>query len=228
VSTSVNSSAKSIEIAAKLIPAAGWDASGDVCMIDHREGGWLMVVLGDIDDQHAARRAPEVGELIKAAAANVHLPCKLLHAVNTELMRRSLSMTAVVVLVGPADGDVLWASAGHPPPRRFDTGASLPAIEQTLPLGSRSACSARTQRAPADIAACGLLLHTDGVVEATGPHGLRFGEQRLSRALRVLHGQRAGCALDELMRTVCHFAAHALPDDTGAVVMRQTQSQPER
>jgi sigma-B regulation protein RsbU (phosphoserine phosphatase) len=129
--------------------------------------------------------------------------------------------TAVAVLIGPAGGRVRWAAAGHPPPRWLDTGQPFGPPPPGVPLGVQTHCNARTRRASGGAGHRGLVLYTDGVLDATGPHGVRFGDARLTRALRELASSSASCAVDELMRTVCHFSAHALPDDAAAAVIRR-------
>jgi hypothetical protein len=214
----------SLEIAAKLMPRVGQDTTSDICAIDRRPDGSIMVVLADVIGQPVPGRVRKLRERIQTAASCARAPGALLEALNADLAGRAVSATAVAVLAGPCGGNVHWASASHPPPRRLDTGEPLPGTPTATPLGQHHTLRVPTERAPTGVRCCGLLLHTDGVVNATGPRGVRFGEQRLTHALRALPRQRAGRTLDDMMRTVCHFAAHALPDDTAAVVIRRVQA----
>lgn len=115
--------------------------------------------------------------------------------------------TAVAVPAGPDGGNLRWATAGHPPPRRLDTGEQLRAPQATAPLGRQDRCGART--APAGAARSGLC--STPTAWSTSP--ARTGCSSARSALRALPSRRAGSALDELMRIVCDFGAHTLPND---------------
>jgi serine phosphatase RsbU (regulator of sigma subunit) len=133
---------------------------------------------------------------------------------------------AVAVILDPSARSLTWASAGHPPPRWLDSGKPVGAGVPGAPIGTERHpdWTAHTECLPG--AGCGVLLYTNGVARATGPHGIQFGTERISRVLRWIHGLGAAATVNEFMRTVCHFASHRLPDDASAVAARLCEDAP--
>lgn len=175
-------------------------------------------MLGEVHDRGGnAARARQVRELIQTSARSARGPGELLEQVNAELVG-PIAASAVAVLSdrpaatcgGPAPGT-------HRAPARHRPRAS----RLRLRRAARHANAVRgTELAGASgVLRAGLVLHTDGVLDAPGPHGIPVGDVRLTRLLCWLDSRRPGCALDELTRTVCHFAAHALPDDAAAAII---------
>jgi hypothetical protein len=175
---------------------------------------------GPVGARHAWRRRrsrqqTELRSLFEQAAAATHDPGELLEAVNAMLPRPTA--TAVAVPAGPDGGNLRWATAGHPPPRRLDTGEQLPAPQATHRSAGRTA-AARGPRRP-EPRAPGCALHR----RSRRRHRPRTGCSSARSAPRALQSRRAGSALDELMRIVCDLGADTLSDDAGAVVLGARQ-----
>jgi sigma-B regulation protein RsbU (phosphoserine phosphatase) len=146
-------------------------------------------------------------------------PSRLLAFINDHLTARYTAdsgkfVTAFYGIYEPATRTLVYASAGHNPPRlrRAGTRDVRPLDrEGSLPLGIETdviyqdACETL---APGDV----LLLYTDGITEARGRNGELLGVERLDQ---LIAGCDAGateliaCVLDEVNR----FTAAAPPGD---------------
>lgn len=131
-------------------------------------------------------------------------PARALTRLNEQLTRlytnQILSfITAFYGVYDPRTRRLVYASAGHNPPRLKHCGAKeLTSLADShgLPLGvleNTAYEEAATQLLPGDL----LVLYTDGITEAQNPHGELFGLDRLDR---VLENCRADA--DELLQGV--------------------------
>jgi serine phosphatase RsbU (regulator of sigma subunit) len=90
-----------------------------------------VLAVGDVSGKgiEAARRATFVRTSLATFAAFVDEPRRLLEFSNQVLVERigisSTFVTAIVAVVHPREGRLAWASAGHPPPLRLDSGEPL-------------------------------------------------------------------------------------------------------
>jgi len=154
-------------------------------------------------------------------------PAKMLEHLNYHLATRYTTtsdsfVTAFYGVYDPATRELLYASAGHNPPRlkrcREGTLASLNGVNG-LPLGIRI---------PGNYEECPVLLdpgdqivfYTDGVTEAHNADGEMFGLARLDEILGDCSQGAAGL-LDALLSAVEQFAAgHPADDDRTLLVAR--------
>jgi serine phosphatase RsbU (regulator of sigma subunit) len=184
-----------------------------------------VLAVGDVAGKgvEAARRATFVRTSLATFAGFIDEPCRLLELANQVLVERtgtsSTFVTAVAVVLRPREGTLQWASAGHPPPLRLDTGEMLDGCRPAPPLGVDPMLRCDAGHEPLAPGA-GLLLFTDGLTEAHRPDHPLFGEQRLADALREL----AGAAPDEVVRRleadVHDHAGASLHDDLCIVAAR--------
>jgi sigma-B regulation protein RsbU (phosphoserine phosphatase) len=117
-------------------------------------------------------------------------PGRLLEHLNRELHRLHTSktdsfVTAFHAVYDPKTREIVYASAGHNPPRlkRCEDG-TLALLDRAggLPLGissGESYAAATHQLRPGDQ----LVLYTDGITEAHDPAGKMFGLARLDKVL---------------------------------------------
>jgi sigma-B regulation protein RsbU (phosphoserine phosphatase) len=149
-------------------------------------------------------------------------PATLLNFVNQHLAARYTNgngtfVTAFYGILDPAKREMIYASAGHLPPRvrrGADPGSRIESacLNNGLPLGiDADECytDGVVRFAGGDL----LVLYTDGITEAhRGDDFALFGVERLDAALSQCQ-PTAGDAVDCILRDVDHFTAHAAPSD---------------
>jgi serine phosphatase RsbU (regulator of sigma subunit) len=184
-----------------------------------------VLAVGDVSGKglEAARRATFVRTALATFAGFVDEPCQLLQLSNQVLVERagtsSTFVTAIAAVLHPREGRVTWASAGHPPPLRLDTGETLNGARSSPPLGVTASLSCDAGRAELDPGA-GLLLYTDGVTEAHRPRRELYGEARLSAALREAAGSEPAAVVRRLLADLNEHAGGTLSDDLCIVAAR--------
>ncbi len=206
------------------------EVGGDFYEVFPVEGGWA-VVLGDVSGKGAAAAAvtAEARHTIRTAGTLVADPVAGLHLLDSALRGRddvALCSVAMVVLpdASGATAEVLVYLAGHPHPillrgNRAEPvgrpGPLLGVVDEPTWVPSAVTIEAGDQ----------LVLYTDGVIEARGGSGERFGSDRLRAGL-------AGCeapelAVERVRGALSDFGAHARDDDAALVVIRRSAPEPE-
>ena len=171
------------------------EVGGDFYEVFPVEGGWA-VVLGDVSGKGAAAAAvtAEARHTIRTAGTVAADPVAGLHVLDAALRGRddvALCSVAMVVLPEAADvGSVLVYLAGHPHPIALRNGRPEPVGDPGPLLGvvdnpTWNATAVRVE--PGDQ----LILYTDGVIEARGARGERFGSDRLREGLVGVEVARA-------------------------------------
>ncbi|MFN2562705.1 MAG: PP2C family protein-serine/threonine phosphatase [Jatrophihabitans sp.] len=137
--------------------------------------------------------------------------------------------TAILARLDVDGGHLRWMTCGHPQPLLVRRGSVLAPVEVVpgLPLGMGALGSvvggiAEVDLEPGD----GVLLYTDGVVDARTPNGEFFGEDRLRDLLAREHA--AGDSPQEVIRrlvrsTIDHTAQAGLHDDASMLYMQWTK-----
>ncbi|TDL09937.1 GAF domain-containing protein [Mycolicibacterium obuense] len=128
--------------------------------------------------------------------------------------------TAVCVILDTATGELVYSSAGHPPPALMLADGSVEVLDggHTIALGVRTG-HPRPEAWAVVPAGATLMLYTDGLVERRGT----TLDDGLLRALEVLREHR-GAALDEVVDTVMAGLAPAggYHDDVVLLLYRPT------
>lgn len=174
------------ELHAVLKPARA--VGGDLYsyfMLDEQR---FYVMVGDVSDKGipAALFMARTVTLAKSLAAHAETPEQLLLMLNRELCRNNESCMFVSLLCGLLDttnGDLVMASAGHEPPvlwgkqapqlLQLDTGPALGLHEDA------AYSSYRLRLLPGET----LLMHTDGITEATNNALEMYGQERMLACL---------------------------------------------
>jgi serine phosphatase RsbU (regulator of sigma subunit) len=184
-----------------------------------------VLAVGDVSGKglEAARRATFVRTALATFAGFVDEPCQLLQLSNQVLVERtgtsSTFVTALAAVLHPRERRVTWASAGHPPPVRLDTGEMLNGARSAPPLGVTASFSCDAGRAELDPGA-GLLLYTDGVTEAHRPRRELYGERRLSAVVREAAGSAPAVVVRQVLSDLDAHVGGTLGDDLCIVAAR--------
>jgi serine phosphatase RsbU (regulator of sigma subunit) len=142
----------------------------------------VLVVAGDVTGKglQAGMLVSLLVGAIRTAADVSSDPLLILQTLNRRLLGRGHAQaTALALLIAP-DGHATLANAGHIPP--YLNGQPLD-MEGALPLGMIPDADFSVMHfhlAPND----NLVLISDGILEATDPHGQLFGFDRVQQLLR--------------------------------------------
>jgi sigma-B regulation protein RsbU (phosphoserine phosphatase) len=142
-------------------------------------------------------------------------PARLLELANAALIDRAGTsvdyVTAVCVVHRPADATLAWALAGHHPPLALGSGRELDPAGAAQPLGldhDLDVAAGSIALAEDD----GVLLYTDGILDARDANGVRFGEERLSALVGEYAGATAEGLVDHLRQALADFTPAAGDD----------------
>ncbi|MDT7745590.1 MAG: hypothetical protein QOE59_4668, partial [Actinomycetota bacterium] len=150
-------------------------------------------------------------------------PADVLRRVNSAMLRnhgaqgRFATMVHAALTVGLAGVVVTLVNGGHPPGLvlRGDRVESIP-VPGTL-VGiypDLNLTEVEIRLAPGDT----LLLYTDGVTEARGPHGF-YGSERLEALLASFVGESADVIADGILAEVSDFQNGRLRDDVALLAI---------
>lgn len=145
--------------------------------------GTAMIVLGDVTGKgvQAGMLVALIVGAIRAAVQHSVDPAHILGEVNDQLCERGQAIATCLILRIDPDGAVTIANAGQLPP--YLNGEELQ-MDGAFPIGmvpeSDFALSTFVL-GPGD----SIFLMSDGVVEATDPHGALFGFERVTEMLRT-------------------------------------------
>jgi serine phosphatase RsbU (regulator of sigma subunit)/anti-sigma regulatory factor (Ser/Thr protein kinase) len=201
-----------LSVAARYLPAAAEaEVGGDWYDVLSVPGGGVGLVMGDVAGKGLAA-ASMVGRLrsaLRAYALEGHAPARVLEQLNrliwTEADEGQMA-TLIYVVVDPAEGEVRWVNAGHPPPLLVD-GDRPRYLEggSSVPLGVLPFPDFEEVTVPMD-PGDSVVLYTDGLVERPGEH-IDAGMGRLVAVV-----QDAPIEPDEL----CEHVLRELVPDGGA------------
>src|SRR4051812_14269813 len=210
---------RDLELGAAFTPAAGL-VGGDFFLVAPARGDSTALVVGDVLGH--GLQAAQRGAFVRAALGTFLVyeddPARLLRLVNQALLDRDDAVpefvTAVCAVIRP-DWSLGWASAGHWPPWDLDRAEPLTAPVRCAPLGVADDLSCATADAVLRPGA-GLLLYTDGLIEASSPAGsrprARLGEAAARDELRRQAGRPPPALVEALQPATPHLARRAPPD----------------
>ncbi len=205
-----------LELAAAFLPAEE-RVSGDFYLVAAGPEDTTVLVVGDVVGHglKSARRAAFVRTAFVATAPFTDDPARLLSWVNTALIERagttSEFVTAACLTYRPTQRRLRWAYAGHPPALWLDNGEELLAPAQGIPLGITADLECREGSHRAE-AGAGVLLYTDGLIEARRD-GRLLGLEAISSTLAGLRNATASEAILSLRQLAADYSAGTLNDD---------------
>jgi len=214
-----------IEVGAVYESAAQVDVGGDVFDFLELADGRLAVVLGDVTGHGIDATADmAMAKFVFRSLAREHSePSDFLAYANDVVVDEIASgkfITMAYLTVDPA-GPVLGASAGHPAPRLIHPDGRVEPLEcGGLALGIDA--DQTYEQTSADLRpGAGVVLYTDGVIEARR-RGELFGSERLDALLAEHAGEPAQAIADALVEACRAFAGGDLGDDCAIVVIKRT------
>lgn len=211
-------------------------AGGDYYDFFDMGGGRLGVLVADVSG-HGAAAATIMSMLhgilhcrLDGDRSNV-TPADALDYANRRLCAAGVDgnfVTAFFAIFDPASARVVYANAGHNPPRhkRGEGGVVEPIDDAAaLPLGIEPgvvyACAQRSL-APQDT----LVMYTDGITEQANRSREMFGSHRLDQALHHCSGA-PDCVIDSVHTALFeHTRARVRSDDQTLVAVRYTGAEP--
>jgi PAS domain S-box-containing protein len=179
-----------LDVAARYLPAADEaEVGGDWYDVLPVPGGGVGLVMGDVAGKGLAA-ASMVGQLrsaLRAYALEGHAPARVLEQLNRLIWTESdesQMATLIYLVVDPAEGEVRWVNAGHPPPLLVNGAESPQYLEggSSVPLGVLPFPDFEEVAVRMDPGGA-VVLYTDGLVERAGEH-IDAGLGRLVSAVR--------------------------------------------
>ncbi|HET9032486.1 MAG TPA: SpoIIE family protein phosphatase [Dokdonella sp.] len=194
----------------------------------------IGIVIGDVSGKavSAALVMARFGMAVRLLASQAGNPLDLLVTLNVLLLDElegGMFVTAQIIAIDAASGDIEIANAGHPSPllRNEDGTVEAVTLEPGAPLGA----SAQTHFGASTInlrPGASLLFYTDGLDEAENEEGQQFGIERPTAALAK--ASDAPGILAEINQQLGEFvgSAKATDDLTLLAISRDAVDSPVR
>jgi PAS domain S-box-containing protein len=218
-----------VEVGVEYLPVGEEnEVGGDFYDLIEADDCWLAVI-GDVAGKGAAAAAVTAlaRYTIRAVAMREDDPPAILSALNEAMIRQleggDQFCTVACARLRPADGpnfELTVARGGHPAPLLLRADGSVAALDppgRALGVFPDPELGHRKVRLEAGEAA---VFYTDGVVEARGPDGSFFGEERLWNLLRSCAGLDAPTIAERLRDVVLEYGEGNPRDDLAVLVLR--------
>ncbi|MFL5863881.1 MAG: SpoIIE family protein phosphatase [Solirubrobacteraceae bacterium] len=210
------------ELASVYIPAfEGTEVGGDFYDVWRIANGW-MIIIGDVTGKgvQAAALTALVRHTMRTASEFESSPAELLARVDRTLKgQRSRSVcTALCLRLEPNRATL--AVGGHPLPVSLGP-RGVTEIGEYGPLLGGFPNAAWEDRVVEIEPGSIVVTYTDGITDAVGRHGTRYGVQRLHERLLPCRGRSAADVVKSLADDLEMFQSHAHADDTAALVLRR-------
>lgn len=210
------------------VPSRG--VSGDYYEILERDGGRECVLMvADVAGKGMAASLLTVSlQALSTGPITDGLPPDEICASLSRLLYRRTPpekyATAFLGVLEPATGRLRYTNAGHNPPLLVRAGGTVEGLASTgVPLGLLAQApytAGETELGPGDL----LVLYTDGLVEACGPDGEEYGEERLQQACLRHRAERDLAALADALESDLEEFVRRTPfaDDRTLVLARRS------
>jgi serine phosphatase RsbU (regulator of sigma subunit) len=210
------------ELASVYIPAfESTEVGGDFYDVWELEDGW-MLMIGDVTGKgiEAAALTSLVRHTMRAASEFESSPAELLARVDSILKKQRARSICTALCLRLFEDRALLAAGGHPLPLHVSSRGVNRVGEHGPLLGGFSDVSwedTTVELEPDSI----LVAYTDGVTDAIGADGSRYGVQRLCDTLAQFRGCSATAVIEGLTVALGEFQIGAHADDTAALVLRR-------
>ena len=207
--------------------AAEVEVGGDFYDFFRSEDGWL-VLLGDVTGKgiEAAALTSLVRHGGRFLSRYERSPGRILAGLNDALREQPGLWLCTALCARLRPGEVVIASAGHPPALVIRDDGRLREIGGVGPILGAWSGEDSIDRAVPIGADETLFVYTDGVIDTLGEHE-RFGVERLKRALRDAAGQPPDELLSHLDAELERFQVGTQADDTAALALRPASAPDE-
>ncbi len=210
------------ELASVYIPAFESDeVGGDFYDVWELDEGW-MIIIGDVTGKgvEAAALTSLVRHSMRVASEFESSPAQLLGRVD-KILKKQRGYSICTALCMRLSGDrAVLAAGGHPLPLYMGPAGIARAGEHGPLLGGFDDVS--WDEVAIEIEPGGTLIaYTDGVTDAIGKDGTRYGFARLCDTLRRLRGRSAAGVIQGLTLALSEFQVGAHADDTAALVLQR-------
>ncbi|MFB3066109.1 MAG: PP2C family protein-serine/threonine phosphatase [Planctomycetota bacterium] len=201
----------------------GRDIGGDYFDYIELDGDRLALVIADVSESirgvPAAMIMAMTRAYLKSAIDPATTPAQWLREVNRHLSRdlkSGMAVTAMAVVLDPADGAVTAASAGHRPIILWRQGKTATINPSGIALGldigpvfDKTIEDKRFSLQKNDR----IVFYTDGVISVQNAAGESFGEERLTEAIRRNGGMNSAAFVNLVGGTVDAFLAGGEQND---------------
>lgn len=212
------------ELASAYIPAvAGTEVGGDFYDVWPVGSDW-MITVGDVTGKgvQAAALTSLVRHTLRAASGFLATPAALLaHLDHTLKTQSATSLCTALCLRLDADaGRLTMATGGHPPPLYVSASAEeVRMVRRYGPLlGGLSDVHWEDVTLELDPGAQ-LLLYTDGITDAVGEGGERYGLNRLTDQLRAGRPRSVSEMVEAITRSLAEFQTGTHADDMALLAL---------
>ena len=205
-----------LNVPAKLV-------SGDYFDFFEIDDKHLGVVIADVSGKGvpASLITAMCRSVVRANSIGTLSPSRVLAKANGQLfpdIREDMFISLAYVVLEADNPEIQMARAGHDPPLHYQaseqavTAVQSPGIAIGIDAGNvfeKAIQDHKLQLLPGDI----LLLHTDGVNEATNRHGEEFGLDRLYETLIKAAPEGAAAVIESIRDAVEQFAGNVTQND---------------
>jgi PAS domain S-box-containing protein len=216
-----------VEVGVEYLPVGEEnEVGGDFYDLIEADGCWIAVI-GDVSGKGAAAAAVTalIRYTIRTVAMREDEPSAVLSALNEAMIRQldeDQFCTVACARLRPSAGgfELTAARGGHPSPLLLRADGSIEAIGppgKAMGVFPDPELGNRTIGLRAGDAA---VFYTDGVVEARGPDGSFFGEERLRALLRSCVGLEASAIAGKLRDVILEYGEGNPRDDLAVLVVR--------
>jgi serine phosphatase RsbU (regulator of sigma subunit) len=220
-----------LELATCYIPAQD-GVAGDFYLIAEGMEDATVIAVGDVAGRglEAAKRAWFVRTVLTSSADFTEDPGEMLDLANRSLIEESgissQFVTVACLVFHPQGRTIRWSVAGHEPPITLDDARMLRARPVAgVPLGIGDSTGCETAASSLSLGS-GLLLYTDGLIEARNGNGMArgelFGEQRVRHILSEMSGEAPAAVVERLREAVLDHSGGRLADDLCLIALRAT------
>jgi PAS domain S-box-containing protein len=207
----------------------GTEVGGDFYDAWKSGDGW-MITIGDVTGKglEAAALTSLVRHNLRAMSEFVLSPAQLLARLDAVLKREGTRSMCTAILLRLDENGVTMGIGGHPLPIRITSAGATQVGTYGPMLGAFDGVGWSDIALDLDPGST-LVMYTDGVTDALGRDGERYGQERLRGMLGECRQASARGVIDHLNTALAEFQVGEHADDTAALALsRRREPEPHR